>query len=288
MNGQTLNHIIQRATKFLTENKIDNARLDAEILLAHVLNENRIYIYINSELTLNEQQCKIYNSFIKRRAKHEPLAYIIGHKEFMNLDFIVTDEVLIPRPETEILVEETVERLKKFSDMLNIADIGIGSGAIGISILKLLINAHLDAVDISTSAIEIAKLNAVNHYVEDRINFHIGNLLSPLTGKKFNAIVSNPPYIPNFVIDSLQPEISNYEPRIALDGGADGLKFYRQLINDSPNLLIDGGFLAVEIGINQSNEIKNLIKNNEHFNHVEIINDLAGIERVMIIWKQKL
>ena len=152
----------------------------------------------------------------------------------------------------------------------------------------MLINAHLDAVDISTSAIEIAKLNAVNHYVEDRINFHIGNLLSPLTGKKFNAIVSNPPYIPNFVIDSLQPEISNYEPRIALDGGADGLKFYRQLINDSPNLLIDGGFLAVEIGINQSNEIKNLIKNNEHFNHVEIINDLAGIERVMIIWKQKL
>ena len=193
---------------------------------------------------------------------------------------------MIPRPETEILVEEVVERLKKVSDTINFADIGVGSGAICIAILKFLENSFAEAVDISPAAIEVAKINSTIQGVSNRINFYTGDLLTPLSGKKFNAIISNPPYIPNDVIKTLQPEVLEYEPHLALDGGEDGLNFYRRLINESPNLIADGGFLAVEIGINQAIEISTMIEDNGQFDKVEIIKDLAGIERVLIAHKK--
>ena len=278
--------ILQSAVIQLNECGIDNARLDAEILLANVLNVERIFLYVNFDCELNNHQLETFQKLIKRRAAHEPTAYIIGQKEFMGLNFVVTADVLIPRPETEILVEEVVERLKKVSDTINFADIGVGSGAICIAILKFLENSFAEAVDISPAAIEVAKINSTIQGVSNRINFYTGDLLTPLSGKKFNAIISNPPYIPNDVIKTLQPEVLEYEPHLALDGGEDGLNFYRRLINESPNLIADGGFLAVEIGINQAIEISTMIEDNGQFDKVEIIKDLAGIERVLIAHKK--
>ena len=233
------------ATELLDNKGIESARLEAEILLAHVLKVGRLYLYINPEQELSQEQIDNYNKLVQRRLEYEPTAYILGHREFMDLDLIVNEDVLIPRPETEVLVETVIDHLNDITRMIRIADIGTGSGAIAISLAKSLPNAAVEAVDVSEEAINIAKLNADRYGL--RITFHLGDLLSPLNGKKYNAIVSNPPYIPSQVIDGLQAEVKDYEPRMALDGGNDGLDFYRRLINEAPKLLNYNGLLAVEI-----------------------------------------
>ena len=200
----------------------------------------------------------------------------------MDLDLIVTNDVLIPRPDTEILVDIAIKNLKLMSGELKIADIGTGSGAIGISILKYIKSAAVAAVDISDRAIEVAKSNAEKYSLTNRIEFYVGDLLEPLEGKKFNAILSNPPYIPSKMIDTLQPEVADFEPRIALDGGADGLDFYRRLIADAPYFLIEGGFLAVEIGYDQAEAVKKLADSSGRFTSTEVIKDLSQKDRVFI------
>ena len=282
--NQTIKITLQKAMAVLNENDIEDARLDAEILLAHVLQVNRIFIYTNFDFELNDEQSAEYEKLIKRRAAHEPTAYIIGHREFMQLDFVVNCSVLIPRPDTEILVEAAVNRLKPMKGNLHIADIGTGSGAICISILNLLENVFADAVDISVNAVETAKINAKHLNVFNRINFFVGDLLEPIKSNKYNAIVSNPPYIPNDVIDTLDKDVAEYEPRQALDGGRDGLNFYRRLVKEAPALIVGGGFLVFEIGINQAADITKLIENSGYFKKIEILKDLSNIERVIIAW----
>ena len=271
---------LRAAENILIKNDIESARLEAEILLAHVLKVGRLYLYINPEQLLSQEQIDNYNMLIERRANHEPTAYIIGHREFMDLDLIVNEDVLIPRPETEILVETVIDCLNDSTSMLRLADIGTGSGAIAISLAKHLPNTSIEAVDISEKALSIAKLNSNRYNLFSRINFHLGDLLSPLNGK-FKAIVSNPPYIPSRIIDNLQAEVKEYEPKISLDGGTDGLDFYRRLINEAPRLLADDGFLALEIGADQAESVKNLAQA-EHFQKVEIIKDLSHNDRVVI------
>ena len=217
---------------------------------------------------------------IERRTKHEPTAYLVGHREFMDLDLIVNEDVLIPRPETEVLVETVIDRFNDSTGVVRIADIGTGSGAISISLAKSLSSASVDAVDISDKALTVARLNAGRYNLLGRITFNLGDLLDPLNGKKFNAIVSNPPYIPSKVIDTLQAEVREYEPSIALDGGADGLDFYRRLMEESPKLLVEGGFLAVEIGFDQAEAVTNLARG--HFREVKVIKDLSQNDRVVI------
>ncbi|MBR1729325.1 MAG: peptide chain release factor N(5)-glutamine methyltransferase, partial [Selenomonadaceae bacterium] len=263
-------------------NEIENARLEAEILLCNVLKTNRLNLYLNSDRHLTDDHLFMYKKLIQRRLKGEPIAYIVGSKEFMNFDLTVDENVLIPRPETEILVEAVIDRLKNFSGKIKIADLGTGSGAIAISIAKFIVNVEVEAVDISEKAIDIAKLNAINNNVADKINFHVGDLFDPIVDQKFNAIVSNPPYIPSDIINTLQSEVKNYEPRIALDGGADGLNFYRKIIDLSPKLLLKNGFIAVEIGYDQSELITNLIESGGRFKQIEVIKDLAGLDRIVI------
>ena len=268
------------ATELLDSKGIESARLEAEILLAHVLKVGRLYLYINPEQELSQEQIDNYSKLIQRRLEHEPTAYILGHREFMDLDLIVNEDVLIPRPETEVLVETVIDHLNDITRMVRIADIGTGSGAIAISLAKSLPNAAVEAVDISESAINIAKLNTDRYSL--RVTFHCGDLLSPLNGKKYNAIVSNPPYIPSQVIDGLQAEVKDYEPRTALDGGSDGLDFYRRLIGEAPHLLIENGFLAFEIGFDQAEEVKQLIDKTGLYREVEVIKDLSNNDRVVV------
>ena len=273
-----INELLRKATAKLDAAGIESARLDAEVLLAHVLNCRRLYLYVDADKNVSHEQINRYKNLIERRIEKIPVAYLTGQREFFGLNFAVTPEVLIPRPDTEILVEIAIEKLSKIDKPIFL-DIGTGSGAICISILKQLKTARAVTVDISADAVNCAKFNAEKFGVDDRINFFIGNLFEPLRGQKFHAIISNPPYIPNAEIKNLQAEVQR-EPEIALDGGVDGLDFYRRIVDDAPNFLFDGGFLAVEIGINQAADVKKFFQKN--FTDVEIIRDLADIERVIM------
>ena len=273
---------LKSAEKILNDNDIEDARLEAEILLCHLLRVEKIFLYVNPDKILSDEQIADYKILIQRKINHEPTAYIIGHREFMDLNLIVTKDVLIPRPETEILVETVIDKLNNVSDIIKIADIGSGSGAITISLAKHLMNSFIDSVDISESALKIAELNAEKYHLSERIEFFNGDIFSTLTDKKYKAIVSNPPYIPSKIIDSLQAEVKNFEPRISLDGGDDGLNFYRRLIEESPKFLIDDGFLAVEIGYDQAAAVKHLLEENGQFKDIEIIKDLSKNDRVVV------
>ncbi len=272
-----INEILRKATAKLDAAGIENARLDAEILLAHVLNCRRLYLYVDADKNVSPDRINRYESLIERRIEKIPVAYLTGQREFFGLNFAVTPAVLIPRPDTEILVQISIEKLSKI-DAPIFLDIGTGSGAICISILKQLKTARAVTVDISADAIDCAKFNAEKFGVDDRLTFHIGNLFEPLRGQKFHAVISNPPYIPTKDLATLQDEVQR-EPQLALDGGSDGLNFYRQIIDETSKFLFDGGFLAVEIGINQVDAVKSLMSKN--FNAVEIFRDLSNIERVV-------
>lgn len=271
---------LKAATLRLESSGIDSPRLDAEILLAHVLKWRRLSLYVDSDKILPLESILRFNELINRRLEKIPVSYLTGAKDFMGLTFVVNENVLIPRPETEILTEFVGEYLRGLGGKATFADLGVGSGAIPISILKFVKTARAIAVDISSEALKVAKFNAEKFHVEDRIEFYCGDLFAPLEGKIFNAIVSNPPYIPTGELETLQSEVQR-EPRLALDGGEDGLNFYRRITSDAPRFLVDGGLLAVEVGINQSAAVKNLFEA-ANFIDVEIYNDLAGIERVIV------
>ena len=274
----SIQNTLKAAVERLAAKNIDSPRLDAEILLAHVLNCRRLTLYVDSQRILPLQDVLKFNELVNQRLNGLPVAYIVGSKEFFGLRFAVNENVLIPRPETEILAELVGEYLRGLDDEVIFADLGVGSGAIAISILKFVKNARAVAVDISEAALEVAKFNSSKFHVEDRIKFYCGDLFAPLTGK-FNAIVSNPPYIPTCELKTLQTEVKR-EPQLALDGGEDGLSFYRRILRDAPRFLVDGGLLAVEVGINQGSAVKNLFEA-ANFDEVTILNDLAGLERVV-------
>ena len=270
--------VLKSASQRLEAEKIENPRLDAEILLAHVLKCRRLQLYVDSDKILPLESVFRFNELINRRLERIPTAYLIGAKEFFGLSFAVNEKVLIPRPETEILAEFVGEFLRSRGGG-NFLDLGTGSGAISVSILKFVKNSRAIAVDISEKALEIAKFNAEKFHVDDRAEFFCGDLFFPVEGKIFDAIVSNPPYIPTNDLKTLQSEVKR-EPQLALDGGIDGLSFYRRIISSAQKFLVDGGLLAVEIGFNQAFDVKNLFEQ-EKFVEIEILNDLAGIERVI-------
>ena len=272
--------IIKLACEKLSE--VETPRLDAEILLAYVLNCRRLNLYTDSDRILTQEEITRYMKLIERRAEKIPVAYLIGVKEFFGLNFAVNENVLIPRPDTEILVQCAIEFLQDTDEKIFL-DIGTGSGAICVSILKFLRTARAVATDISEKSLEVAKFNAQKFNVDDRAEFLCGDLFAT-ADKKFAAIISNPPYIPTADIKNLQAEVLS-EPIKALDGGLDGLNFYRRIISSAEKFLLPRGFLAFEIGINQAAAVKNLLAEN-NFVEIEILRDLAGLERV-ICAKQK-
>ena len=279
----TIGRILKWTEQYFKEKGIESPRLDAEVLLSHILGRERIYLYVHFDEPLEPAELARYREAIKQRVQRVPIAYIIGEKEFMGLTFKVTEDTLVPRPDTEILVQAAIERLRARGDAPRFADIGTGTGAICLSVLHFLPKAQADTVDISPAARAIAEENAAALEVADRVTFHTGDLLAPLAGQCYDAILSNPPYIPDGDIAALAPEVRLKEPRTALAGGKDGLDFYRRLTADAPAHLKDGGFLAVEVGIHQAAPVAALAV--PAFSRTEILKDYAGIERVVIAWK---
>lgn len=279
----TIGRILKWTEQYFKEKGIESPRLDAEVLLSHILGRERIYLYVHFDEPLEPAELARYREAIKQRVQRVPIAYIIGEKEFMGLTFKVTEDTLVPRPDTEILVQAAIERLRARGDAPRFADIGTGTGAICLSVLHFLPKAQADTVDISPAARAIAEENAAALEVADRVTFHTGDLLAPLAGQCYDAILSNPPYIPDGDIAALAPEVRLKEPHTALAGGKDGLDFYRRLMANAPALLKDGGFLAVEVGIHQAAPVAALAV--PSFSRTEILKDYAGIERVVIAWK---
>ena len=284
----TIGKILKWTEEYFQKAQLDSPRLDAEVLLAHVLNQpERIYLYVHFDQPLEQSELAAYRECIKRRVQHEPVAYITGHRDFMGLDFKVTKDTLIPRPDTEILVEAMLQRLPAAGENSTLADIGTGTGAICLSLLNYLPKLRAMAVDISPGALAVAQENSVSLGLSQRVEFLQGDLLAPLKakGELLNTIVSNPPYIPKADIATLASDVKAYEPMGALDGGEDGLDFYRRLLAESGDLLKDGGFLAMEVGIHQARQLEALAKDMSQWGKCEILRDLAGIERVVILWK---
>jgi len=258
--------------------------LDAQVILCHVLNEDRLYIIVNRDRILTDEDVYKYNKLIEKRIKGVPVQYLTGRQEFMGLEFCVEEGVLIPRPDTEILIEKILDFVDE-NTRYNIVDIGTGSGAITVSLAQFIKKAYIYSIDISKKALEVAMKNAYNHGVMSRISFLSGDLFEPLENidikGKVDILVSNPPYIPTEEIERLQVEVSKYEPIIALDGGNDGLDFYRDIIDKAPEYLRKGGFLALEVGHDQARRVIELMEEKDRYVDIQITKDLAGIERVV-------
>lgn len=256
---------------------------EKEILLTSILNCSRTSLY-TERISFNPKQSERFSKALSLRAQGIPLQYILGETEFFGLKFKVDIRVLIPRPETEILVETVIKQSSVASHQspVEILELGTGSGCIAVSLAKFLPQAKITAVDISSDALSAAKENALLNRIEERINFVQSNLFSSpeLSGRSYGLIVSNPPYIPAEDIKGLQREIS-YEPRIALDGGSDGLDFFRRIIAGAPQFLKNDGLLIVEMGYNQLFEIKNIFDKTGNFEIIEVVKDYNNIDRVI-------
>ena len=276
----TIKEILIKYSKELEEIS-STPRLDVETLLQKVLGVDRLYILLNLDRVLSNDEEQLFNKFIEERLNNRPIAYIVGNREFMGLDFYVQEGVLIPRPDTEILVEEVIE-LAKDKGKVNILDIGTGSGAITVSLAKYLENAKVTSVDISDIALEIGKRNAMKNNVVDRIDFIKSDLFSALDKNvKFDIIVSNPPYIKREVIETLDKQVKDFEPYNALEGGIDGLDFYRAITTQAKDFLKEGGILAYEVGHDQSEDVSKLMEIDGYTN-IYTRKDLQQIDRVVI------
>ena len=269
------------------ENNPD-ATLDAELLLLYAVDEPRSFLFVHRNDACDDYTADYYFNLIDRRAAGEPVQYITGTQEFMGLKFEVNGSVLIPRQDTETLVEYAINRAGTMKGSISILDMCCGSGAIAVSMASNLPKAKVTACDISEEALDVADRNAAKNGVEKRITFEHTNMFNrikrgrevPLKGR-FNMILCNPPYIPSGVIPGLQREITEYEPVTALDGGADGLDFYRILAENSWKYLSKHGLLIMEIGYDQADAVKQLLESQDRFADIEVHKDLAGKDRVV-------
>ncbi len=279
---------LQWTAGFFDSRHIDAPRLTAELLLSEVLGVDRIDLYIRHDQPLSETELSFYREMIRRRIRREPVAYILGTREFWGLPFRVTPDVLIPRPETEHLVEAVLSRLPaEEGSPRRVIDMGTGSGAVAVS----LATEHPDnlyfAVDLSYNALCVARQNALQNGVSDRVHFFASHWLDAVDpeGPGFDIIVSNPPYIPTDSIPHLEPEVSRYEPRLALDGKKQGLEALGLLICRAPAYLVSCGFLIVEIGWDQKGSVDRMYRKRKEYGKIEFIKDYAGHDRVAVLQK---
>lgn len=285
----TIYSTLKLAINTLNDSGIESPNIEAETLLAYVLSCNRVNLHANSDRTIKHEDFTAYQRLIKERASHIPLQYITGHVEFMSLDFVVDENVLIPRPETEILVEAVINKVKSKSisnKIVTIVDIGTGSGNISVSLAVYLKNVQLFASDISKNALAVARINAQSNKVTDKVFLLRGNLFEAfdnhLEKGSVDFIVSNPPYVKESEWNELELEIRNHEPTEALVGGKDGLYYCKQIIKEAPEWLKAKGHLIMEVGNTQAKTIKSLIEREGHFEDIEIFRDLQTIERIVM------
>lgn len=273
---------LELSTKYLEKKGIESARLNAELLLSHILKCQRLDLYLRFNQPLNTDETTTYRDYITRRGNFEPYQYIVGVVEFYGLKFFVDKSVLIPRQETEILINAIIERAPKVDD-LKILDIGTGSGNIPISLAINLPESKVISIDISPEAIKVAEQNRKLHDLKSRVGFLKTDILNDNLAKynnKFNIIVSNPPYVDKEQFATLQKEILQFEPEIAVTDFDDGLKFYKEISRKSMNLLTNNGMLFFELGHGIAEDVKNIMLQNG-FDNIEIIKDYADIDRVI-------
>lgn len=276
-----IENILKEAIEILQKNSVASPILDSRLLLSFVTSLSKEdIIFKSSQLNISENQRQRYLDLIYKRAKKIPLSHLTNQREFFANNFYVDENVLDPRPDSEALIEMVINEFEKIS-FLNICEIGCGSGCLIISLLKHFKNWHGLAIDISNKALIVAKNNAINNQVSTRINFLESNLFKNFCDDQiFDIIISNPPYIPSNDIENLQDEVRLYEPRIALDGGFDGLEFYRNIANQSRKFLKNNGNIFLEIGYNQHQDVKKIFENN-NFKFINFKKDLSGIIRVL-------
>ena len=284
----TIRNILKSAIAKLKKSEIEFPEINADTLLAYILSCDRANLYTNPDDLMNNSDIGKYNELIHKRTSHVPLQYITKRVEFMSLDFVIDEGVLIPRPETEILVEAVIKKTdnKLYHDrIITIIDIGTGSGNIAVSLAKNISNVKIYASDISREALTVANENVLRHDVTDQIHLLHGNVFEAFSSKvkkgQVDFIVSNPPYVSKSESKNLEPELIDHEPLLALIGGEDGLFFYKQIIKDAADWIKPGGYLIIEIGETQANSIIKLMQNELHYDEIEIINDLQGKERII-------
>jgi release factor glutamine methyltransferase len=265
---------------------IESARLDGEVLLRHALSIDRTELYLRLDDPICVEHRRALRRFLQRRLRHEPIAYITAHKEFWSLDFRITSDVLIPRPETERLVETALEAAGEVPAELpvRILDIGTGSGVLAISLAKELPQAQVCASDISSAAVALAHANAARHGLAERINFVVGDLFEGIDADTpFTVILANPPYVRSGEVPALPPEIKDWEPHLALDGGTDGLDIYRRIASQAYSYLLPGGVLLLEIGFDMARDVLKLFSGEPHYKRARIVRDYAGRDRVIAV-----
>lgn len=274
--------VLHQARSLLAAAGCDTPELDAEVLLSHVLQRPRTWLYAHPTYRLNPEQMMAYQALIRRRAMREPVAYLTGHKEFFGLDFMVTPDVLVPRPETEGLVELILERIAGRGHYMLAADVGTGSGAIAVCLAVHLSHIKVLACDISAAALAVAHRNVTKHQVERRVLCVQADLLPPCAAP-FDLIVSNPPYLCQAELAAAAPEVRNWEPRRALDGGPDGLAVIRPLLAAAATRLHPRGLLVIEIGADQGRPVVELAR--RWFPHAcaRIRQDYAGRDRILVV-----
>lgn len=286
--ARQISEVLRYGAWRLISKGIESAALDAEVLLGHVLGLSRAQTLVAANTPLDGAQSRTYERLLARRLEREPTAYITGEREFWSLDFRVSPDVLIPRPETELLVEIALRLARESAPArpLRIIDLGTGSGAIAVALASELTSAEIIATDVSAEALAVAAGNAVRNGVAERIRFVQGDLFDAIQPERLvDLVVSNPPYIRRSDIDTLEPEVSRWEPRGALDGGLDGLDYYRRIAAQAFRYLAPHGALAVEIGAGMGRAVAALFQDAAECAGVSIYNDYAGIERVVVARK---
>jgi release factor glutamine methyltransferase len=275
----TVSEILKAAADVLQSSGIIEAGREAKSLLAFALSRNQTFLVAHPEYELSDAEKTRFQTVLERRARREPFQYIVGKQEFYGLDFAITKDVLIPRPETELIVENAIEILRK-SENAKFCEVGIGSGCISISVLYHIKSASAIGLDISEKALTAARKNAEIHRVAERLKLKISDVFHNLSDEKFDLIVSNPPYISNDEIQTLQPEVRDYEPLTALTDGVNGLSIIGKIIADAPKFLTDGGYILMEIGFNQAISVEEMF-NKSVWRKVEFLPDLQGIPRTV-------
>lgn len=263
--------------KELEKAGIIEAKLDARLLLERICDTDHSALIAHPDRELTEKELSEFKEFIGRRVKREPVAYILGQWEFMGLSFDVSGDVLIPEQDSEFLVEEALRHLE---DGMKFLDLCTGSGCIALSILNFTNDTNAVCTDISSKALLMARKNADKLGLSERVTFEETDLF-PLNEEKVDLIVSNPPYIASSVIETLAPEVKDYEPRLALDGDADGLSFYRRIVDKAPSYLYSSGYLIMEIGYDQADAVRNLLLENGRYHEIEVVKDFSGNDRVI-------
>ena len=277
----TVGRLLAWTADFLKKKGSESPRLDAEVLLAHVMVCERVTLYLHFDEAVGEKDRASYRELVKKRSDGAPVAYLVGRKEFFSLPLTVSPAVLIPRPDTETLVVEALEQIKAIVSP-RVVDVGTGSGCISLAIAKRHATVQVIAIDLSPDALDIARLNAKNLDLADRIDFRHGDLLSPVQGEKaFDLIVSNPPYIATAEVDQLESGVRDHEPHLALDGGDNGLRVVSRLIDEAASLIRPGGQLILEIGSVQEVPVRGLIEKAGVWELAPTIRDAANHPRVI-------